>query len=297
MANSTIYCFGEVLWDVFPDAKHPGGAPMNVSLHLNNLGKNVFMLSKVGNDELGDEILNFIQGKKASIDLIQKDSQYPTGTVDVQISSNGNATYTISEPVAWDFIEVPEGLIDSLSAQDYLVYGSLAARQSHSFNTLSKLLTTPVTKIFDINLRAPHYQREKLETLLHSADILKLNEDEIEVIKPWFYPNLSNLDDITHFLLEHFKLKGVIVTLGADGAMVNFSKQTHLHAGLEITVADTVGSGDAFLAGFISKYVDGVNVADCLAFGCATGALVATFHGANPTYTVADIENLYQQKS
>ena len=178
MNNPKVYCFGEVLFDVYQATKLPGGAPMNVALHLLKQGKESSLISKVGEDKNGLELIEFIKDRGGSTDLIQRSSTYETGTVNVKISDKGNASYLINEPVAWDFIDFDASLEKRVTPYDFLVYGSLAVRNQHSFETLRNLLDLDVQKVFDVNLREPYYTDSKIELLIEKADILKLNEDE-----------------------------------------------------------------------------------------------------------------------
>lgn len=295
MDYQKVYCFGEVLFDVYKKQKLPGGAPMNVALHLLRHGKESRIISKIGNDENGAELIAFIQERGGLTDLVQKSTAYETGTVNVKISNKGNASYIINEPVAWDFIDFESPLKDKVKPNDFLVYGSLAVRNQHSFETLIDLLNLNVQKVFDLNLREPHFTYSKIEQLIEKADILKINEDEANVLKALYVPNLEGLESFTTFLLGRFNLKGVLVTLGEHGALANFDSHIYKVNGVKVKVKDTVGSGDSFLAAFISKYIEGLDIEECLLFGCATGAFIATCSGANPEYEVSDIYKLLEQ--
>ena len=295
MNDQKVYCFGEVLFDVYQVEELPGGAPMNVALHLLRHGKESRLISKIGDDKHGAELIAFIQERGGLTDLVQKSTVYDTGTVNVKISHRGNASYIINEPVAWDFIDFDPSLKDKVKPNDLLVYGSLAVRNLHSFGTLINLLDLDIEKVFDLNLREPHYTYSKIEQLIEKADILKINEDETNLLKAKYTPDLEDLESFTAFLLRRFKLKGVLVTLGEYGALANFDSHIYKVKGVKIKVKDTVGSGDSFLAAFISKYIEGVDIEECLLFGCATGAFVATCSGANPEYQVSDIYKLLKQ--
>lgn len=292
MNNPKVYCFGEVLFDVYQATKLPGGAPMNVALHLLKQGKESSLISKVGEDKNGLELIEFIKDRGGSTDLIQRSSTYETGTVNVKISDKGNASYLINEPVAWDFIDFDASLEKRVTPYDFLVYGSLAVRNQHSFETLRNLLDLDVQKVFDVNLREPYYTDSKIELLIEKADILKLNEDELQILRMKYAPETSGPESFTTFLLHRFKLKGVLVTMGEHGAMANFDYRIYKTEGVKVQVKDTVGSGDSFLAAFISKYIEGVAIEQCLSYGCATGAFVAKCSGANPEYEMSDIHNL-----
>lgn len=292
MKNAKVYCFGEVLFDVYKTTKLPGGAPMNVALHLLKQGKESSLISKVGDDKNGLELMEFIKNRGGSTDLIQRTSTYETGTVNVKISDKGNASYIINEPVAWDFIDFDASLEKRVTPRDFLVYGSLAVRNQHSFETLHNLLDLDIQKVFDVNLRDPYYTDSKIKQLIEKTDILKINEDEADLLKRKYASEVEDLESFTDLLLQKFKLKGVLVTLGENGALANFNYKIYSTNGIKIQVKDTIGSGDSFLAAFISKYIEGEDIEQCLLYGCATGAFVAKCSGANPDYNMSDIHNL-----
>lgn len=292
--NLQIVCFGETLWDVFPNDQKPGGAPLNAAVHLKRFGFNPIMISRVGTDKLGNGLLDFMKNKNIGTEFIQVDSDYPTGVVNVEIAESGDATYDIVFPSAWDYIEEP----DNLNFDEFLlVFGSLASRNVASKNTLLKLLDKADTTLFDVNFRAPHYTRELIEELLQKSNIVKLNEDEIEIIGEWLGMIGGSIETICERLTIQFDLDQIIVTLGGEGAMVYRDKQVFRHAGFKVKVTDTVGSGDSFLASYLAHFLKGLPVADCLEMACATGAYVATQNGAVPDYDISELLQLKNNNS
>ncbi len=283
---SKIICFGETLWDVFPESQKPGGAPLNVAVHLQRFGYTPGMISKIGKDKLGKGLLDFMKNKDISIDFIQEDSEYPTGVVNVEIAESGDASYDIVFPSAWDFIQIPENLNFN---EFLLVFGSLASRNSQSKQTLLKLLDTAKLALFDVNFRAPHYSRKLIEELLERSDIIKLNEDEIEIIGSWLNMTDATTERICKKLTDQFNLDQIIVTLGSKGAMVYKDEKLYQHGGFKVEVADTVGSGDSFLASYLAHLIKGLAIGECLEMACATGAYVATQNGAVPDYHIKDL--------
>ncbi len=281
MSEKTVVCFGEVLWDLLPSGKVAGGAPMNVAYHLNNFGLKSHMISRVGEDGLGRELLNFLKDKGLSTELVQHDPDHPTGTVQVTMHEGGFPEYEIVENVAWDYIELTKGTLQKVEKSDMLVFGSLAARNKTSRDTLLKLVKKAPFKVFDINLRPPFYQQNLLEELLHQADIVKVNDEELEIVAGWYGQSGSEADQLS-FVCKQFKLSGIILTKGAEGAVFMDAQGLHQQSGFPVEVEDTIGSGDSFLAGFLSRYLQSESPADCLAFGGATGAMVATHRGATP---------------
>ncbi|HLW20812.1 MAG TPA: PfkB family carbohydrate kinase, partial [Cyclobacteriaceae bacterium] len=175
--DKKIVCFGEMLWDVFPQEKIAGGAPMNVALHLNHQKAEIAFISRIGNDEEGQELMSFIRSYGLPTDHILVDPDLPTGKVLVDDSDKENIRYEIVQPAAWDNIEWSGKLQQKVDQANAFLYGSLAAREGKSRDSLLKFLDTQTLKIFDINLRSPFYSFEVLQKLLSRTNILKLNED------------------------------------------------------------------------------------------------------------------------
>ncbi len=282
--NPIITCFGETLWDVLPTSKQPGGAPMNVAADLRNFGLDARMITRVGNDDLGRELLDFIEQKGLPLDLVQTGQTHLTGVAKANISDTNEVTYKIVQPVAWDYIQLEPNLLDVVKQSDFFVYGSLAARSPQTRETLMALLDVAPKKVFDVNIRAPHYEQETVEELLHQADIVKLNEHELVELSSW-YGEENDLHRAMHQLRSHFKLEKLVVTLGEHGAVLLDNAGLHSQVGFPVEVADTIGSGDAFLAAFLYKTLQGESPNKILEFACATGAFVATQQGATPAFT------------
>ncbi|WP_439481877.1 carbohydrate kinase family protein [Cyclobacterium plantarum] len=286
--HKKIICFGEMLWDIFPKESIAGGAPMNVALHLAHLGMDVKMISAIGEDKLGKKLLSFIRKFGLSEDFIQINATYPTGTVNVDDRDKENIKYEIVKPAAWDYILWSEEMDKAVRNADAFIFGTLGARNETSKATLEKLLETPALKVFDINLRPPFYTADLLEFLLKKADILKLNEDELTLLAD-FYDLPNKMEAALEKLTELFEFDMICITLGSKGAAIYQEGEIISHPGYPVAVKDTVGSGDAFLAGFVSKYLSRESPEKILDFACALGALVATFSGGTPQYNESDI--------
>lgn len=283
MASASFVCFGEILWDILPNEEMPGGAPMNVAYHLQQLGSKPVIITQTGNDERGRKLLQLLQEQKIDTRYVLTTTKYPTGIVNAIPQPNGDMRYTIQQPVAWDFIPYNEELAHIVKNTDYFIFGSLAARSAVSANTLQQLLKVAKTKVLDINLRAPHYTTETIISLLTAADILKLNEEELELITSW-WGSFQNLEERTVYLQEKFQLELIIVTKGADGAMVYRNGSFYYQEGIKVKVVDTIGSGDSFLAAFMTCYAAGKPIPDALTFATKLGAFVASSKGAWPSY-------------
>lgn len=288
MSKKNIVCFGEVLWDLLPTGKIAGGAPMNVAVHANQLGLDATMISAVGDDELGEIITSFLSSRGLSVSTIQK-NEYQTGIVEVTLDAKGSPSYEIIQPVAWDFIRLTENAKKAVQDADALVFGSLALRNEVSKNTLLALQSVAKLKILDINLRKPFYNPELADELFKVADIVKVNDEELEMICAW-YGQTGDETANARFLKERYQLKGIIVTRGGNGAFfIDENNEMAEHQGFKVIVSDTIGSGDSFLASFITKWLNGETPAEALKFACAVGAFVATQKGATPVISEEDI--------
>lgn len=286
-----------MLWDCFPDLEVAGGAPMNVALHLMQLGLDVKMISRVGKDEYGRKLLDFIKTFGLPKDLIQEDMDYPTGKVLVDNTDNENIKYDIVAPSAWDHINLTAEMDQEVARADALIFGSLGARSEVSWNTLYQLVQKPLLTIFDINLRTPFIDFKKIQMLMDHTDILKINEDELLILADYFNIKEDESNDKTEyakacckFLIETFPIKTICITLGSNGAMIYHNGNITLHGGYKVTVEDTVGSGDAFLSGFVKMYLEGKEPEEILDFACALGAFVATKKGGTPQYKISDVK-------
>ena len=287
---SKIVCFGEVLWDVFPTHKKIGGAPLNVALRLNSLGNEVFIVSKVGNDENGTKLIDFINANGVSTDFIQIDENYETGTVKVVLDDKGSASYDIEFPRAWDKIQSSDKLMTLVEESDAFYYGSLVARGDMSKRTLFKLIEKAKYKICDLNLRPPNYTTEGLIELMEKADFLKLNDDELFEISRELGSKYNSIEQNVKFISETTNTKSVCVTKGNHGALLLTEGKLYYNSGYQIKVVDTVGAGDSFLASLISKLLSGTDPQEAIDYACAVGALVAQSEGANPVITPEEID-------
>ena len=286
-----IACFGEMLWDVLPTGRQPGGAPLNVAVHLHNFGLEAQIISRVGHDDLGTELLAFVESKGISACYVQRGETHLTGVVKANVSDHMEVTYQIVKPVAWDYIQYNDALSELVETAEVFVFGSLAARQAPSRETLYRLLQQAKLKVFDVNLRPPHYSRDVVTYLLKQADVVKLNHHELAEIMDWFGVS-SDEETALRWLAERFQLQAVCVTKGANGAILWVEQQLYRSPGIAVQVQDTIGSGDAFLAALLRGWLAGQPPADYLAFACAAGSLVASYQGATPAISEAQVRDL-----
>ncbi len=290
--NNQILCVGEILWDNLPSGAKPGGAPMNVALHLNNIGQKVAIASKVGNDGQGKKLISFLENSGLKTELIQMDENLPTSEVLVHLDANNNATYEICEPVAWDNIRLTDSLLKSARDSGLIIYGSLASRNPETRNTILSLFETDAVKLIDVNLRKPHDTREIVEMLLLKSDIAKLNDEELNVLAGWNNMETNDEYQLVKWFADKYGLKMVCVTKGENGAVIYSEGAFFKHSGFKVDAVDTVGAGDAFLAGFVSALFEGKSNSDALEFACATGAFVASESGATPKYDIDKINRI-----
>ena len=292
LKNKNILCFGEMLWDRLPSGSKPGGAPMNVALHLKRFGLSPWFASRVGDDDAGTELIAFLKKNKLKTGLIQRGKTLPTGEVQVNLDTKGNASYLICEPVAWDNIPFTQKLAQKASEMSVFVFGSLAARNEITRNTLLQLLNTSAYRILDVNLRPPFLNRETVELLLSKSDFVKINHDELEVISGWHKLTWHSEADKALEIANHYGLSGICVTRGDKGAALLAGGKWIENDGFRVEVADTVGAGDAFLAALIYAFTEKKPYEDALNLACATGAFVASKEGATPEYGYEDIYRL-----
>ena len=283
-------CFGEVLWDIFPTHKKIGGAPLNVALRMNSLGVETTMISRVGADENGEDILSFLSSQEITTDLIQVTKEYKTGAVHVMINEKGNASYDILYPSAWDKIVETEIMDKVISEADVFVFGSLASRDEVSRETLISLLDKAKYKVFDANLRAPYYTTEVLNDLMQKADFIKLNDEELREISRELGSPYNSFEQNIKFIAEKTNTKQVCVTKGEFGAVLYYNDKFYYNSGYFIKVVDTVGAGDSFLASLLIRLLRGKSPQKALNYACAVGALVAGEEGANPKINEKEIK-------
>ena len=283
-------CFGEVLWDIFPTHKKIGGAPLNVALRMNSLGVETTMISRVGADENGEDILSFLSSQEITTDLIEVTKEYKTGAVHVMINEKGNASYDILYPSAWDKIVETEIMDKVISEADVFVFGSLASRDEVSRETLISLLDKAKYKVFDANLRAPYYTTEILNNLMQKADFIKLNDEELREISRELGSPYNSFEQNIKFIAEKTNTKQVCVTKGEFGAVLYYNDKFYYNSGYFVKVVDTVGAGDSFLASLLIRLLRGKSPQKALNYACAVGALVAGQEGANPMISEKDIK-------
>lgn len=276
---------GEALWDMLPEGKKIGGAPANFAYHVSQFGLDSRVVSAVGEDELGMEILKNFREKK--LNCMIETVPYPTGTVQVELDANGVPCYDIREGVAWDNIPFTPAL-EGLARQTRAVcFGSLAQRSVVSRETINRFLDAMPGgedryKIFDINLRQGFYTKEILCNSMRKCNILKINDEELVTVSRMFgYPGID-LQDKCWILLAKYNLRMLILTCGVNGSYVFTPGEISFVETPKVEVADTVGAGDSFTAAFVASVLKGLPVAEAHRIAVETSAFVCTRHGAMP---------------
>ncbi|GAB5398958.1 MAG: carbohydrate kinase [Aureisphaera sp.] len=293
MTNLQVICFGEILWDIFPEYKVIGGAPLNVALRLASLQVNVGIVSCIGNDESGDTAARYINSEGVVTDFVARHKELKTGEVWVVLDKKGSASYTISDPVSWDAIPPAPHIVEAVGKTPYFIFGSLAFRNEFNRNTMKVLLPKANTKIFDVNLRAPHYNLSIVHELMQHADFIKLNDEELVEVCDGLGCEMNGLEERIRWLQQVTQTETICVTQGDKGATLLCEGSLFYHPGFKVKVEDTVGAGDSFLAALVNTLlIEQKSPENALATACATGALVASKSGANCSVSDEEISAL-----
>ncbi len=283
--SKIVVGMGEALWDILPEGKKIGGAPANFAYHVSQFGIDSCAVSAIGDDALGDELLeNF---NKKEIKYMIENVPYPTGTVQVEIDQAGIPQYEIKENVAWDNIPWTEQLAELARNTKAVCFGSLAQRNVVSRETISRFLdempkNDDTLVVFDVNLRQGFYNKEILCNSMKRCNILKINDEELVSVSRMFgYPGID-LQDKCWILLGKYNLKMLILTCGINGSYVFTPGNVSFQPTPKVEVADTVGAGDSFTAAFIANILKGHTVEESHLKAVETSAFVCTQQGAMP---------------
>ena len=297
MRPSRIFAIGEVLWDMLPTGKEVGGAPGNFAYHCRKLGADAEVISRVGDDDLGHELLGFYSSVGLSIEHIVVDRKHPTGAVDVKLETDGQAHYVFRDDVAWDHLHADADTLALLKTADAICYGTLAGRRTESLRAIQAMIAAPpetTLRVFDVNLRAPHYTPETVLVLLKSADILKLNDEELSVIGQMLGLTLSTpttLDPVSpaRWLMDRYNYKLLVLTRGDRGSLLLAADgvsgyRMSDYRSRPVQVVDTVGAGDAFTAAAVIGFLAGRPLDEINRTASDLAAKVCTFPGAMTPY-------------
>ena len=289
--NQTVQMIGlgELLWDCFPHGRLPGGAPANVAFHAQQLGLTAAVATRVGVEELGDELCHFLRSRGLSTQLVQRDPKHHTGTVTIWPTSKISTGYTFLENSAWDFLEPEQELIEAVRSASAVCFGTLGQRRPVSRSTILHCLRSTSNEclvVYDVNLRPPFFARDWILKSIALSDIVKLNDEEVKVLSKLFE---FNSDDEVRFakrlLDDNAGLRLVCITRGSRGCLAVTCDEVIELPGIPVEVADTVGAGDAFTAAIIFGHLQKWPLEASLTLANQFGALVASRIGAMPILT------------
>lgn len=283
MENRHIIGIGEALWDMLPAGRQIGGAPANFAYHMSQFGYDATAVSAVGLDAAGDDLVAELD--KRGLNHMMQRVAHPTGTVEVTLDNAGVPQYDIRRNVAWDFIPLTQELMRMAAQCRCVCFGSLAQRSEVSRTTITTLLDAmpaEALKVFDINLRQNYYDRAVIEASLRRCRILKINDEETHVVSRIFALGIDDEQQICLHLKRLFDLQAVILTCGTKGSHVIHDDGISTLLTPRVEVADTVGAGDSFTAGFCAAILAGCTLRHAHEVAVATSAYVCTQHGAMP---------------
>ncbi|MCR4438309.1 MAG: carbohydrate kinase [bacterium] len=295
-----IVGIGEVLWDLYPDGKFPGGAPANFAYHVHHLGQEACIVSRVGRDELGDELAERLSMAGLDAGYLQRDAARPTGTVKISLDRQGMPKFQCTEDVAFDYLE-PAPLWQSLYAKvDAVLFGTLAQRREGSRNAIREFLAQvpSALRIYDVNIRGWNdITRQLVVDSLRLANALKLNQEEHDLLRDVFHFQEDQPAAFLRFLVKEFDLRLVALTLGSEGCVLIDQAEVVYEPGFRVEVVDTTGAGDAFAAALVVMFLEGMPLREVARFANALGALVASRKGATPGWNLTELRRLISSTS
>lgn len=287
MNRDLVVGIGEALWDVLPQGKKMGGAPANFAYHVNALGLPSVAVSALGNDALGDELLECFEDRRLNVEMARVD--FPTGTVGVQLDANGVPSYDIRRDVAWDHIPYSTALQLISRRTRAVCFGALAQRSDVSRRTIQRFLDDlpeddTVLKIFDVNLRQDFFSTEILNESMQRCNVLKINDEELVTISRLFEIGGLDLEAKCRTLISKYRLDILILTCGANGSyVITPDAGSFLHTP-KVDVVDTVGAGDSFTGAFTAALLAGKSIEDAHRLAVKISAYVCTQAGPMPKY-------------
>jgi len=284
-----IVCVGEILWDLLPSGPQLGGAPSNLACHVASLGGHASILSRVGDDDLGHKALALLKARGVHVDHVHIDPGAPTGTAGVELAPDGQPRFVIQEGVAWDRMTADEPSRNAVADAHAVCFGSLGQRSPEARAAIQSLVSAASSSkpvLFDINLRAPFYERSTLEASLRLCSVLKLNDGELDVLTERFdLPGTGDSRAVA--LARRFQIETVLLTLGADGSRLWTEGQWWEEPGRPVEVRDTVGAGDSFTAAYVLGRLKGWSPPQILRTASDIAAFVCTQSGATPDLPAA----------
>tara|TARA_B100000497_G_C7686353_1_gene416054 strand:- start:1684 stop:2562 length:879 start_codon:yes stop_codon:yes gene_type:complete len=286
-----LICFGEIIWDCLPTGKVLGGAQLNMSVQMHNIGLIPTLVTAVGKDDLGEEMLNDVKALGLDIASLAQIDKYPTSRVDIILDDQGRATYDIKMPVAWDAIPITKEHF-KIAEDKGVIFGSMAQRMDDdSYHNLDLLLEHSTLNFFDANFRLPFTTKELLVKYLPHSHIFKINDEELPILMKWMEKSYDE-DDGLNYLSDEYSIDHIILTKGAEGSKILSKGIFHQHGGYKVDVDDTVGCGDAFTAGFVFGVKKEWDMNDVQDFASALSAVVASKKGGCCLTSLAEVNAL-----
>lgn len=280
-----ITSIGEILFDIYPNHKRLGGAPLNFIYHIKKLTDNGNIISRVGKDVLGNKVINDLKHSGLSFDFIQHDNIHPTGMALVTLDDNGTPNFKIEPECAYDFIEhnhENENLINADT--DCLYFGTLAQRSDISRKTIQSLFNRGLKYFVDLNLRQNFYNEEIINSSLKAADFLKVNYEEMHVINDMLLQSEYSTERVAYEIMDKFDIKMIAVTRGKDGSSIFENGKRYDHSNVDVKVLDTTGAGDAFAAVLCVGYLHGLEIPYINKLANDFASEICQFEGALPKY-------------
>jgi fructokinase len=285
--------FGEILWDIIEGEPYIGGAPFNLAAHLTRMGGEVSMVSALGDDDLGRRAREKALSFGINTEFVSESTDSPTGTVDVFLDADGHPDYTIHEGTAWDRLAIPEPLLGKLILRewDVICFGTLAQRSSVNRSLLSDILSQATSRhvFYDVNLRQEYYTAEWITDSLAGSTIVKLNDDEVREISSLLYADRiqspADEEAFVRKMAADYGLDSVLVTRGSGGALVYSGGVFGTTECADVEIADTIGAGDSFGAGFLAAYLCGRTALESARLASRVADFVVSRRGAIPAYT------------
>jgi len=291
--------FGEILWDIIDNKPYIGGAPFNLSAHLAKMGLESTLISSVGKDVLGRKALKEAEKRGINSSLISIHPNLPTGIVEVNLDERGHPTYMIKEDVAWDNIIIDQDLTDGLTKTKWEIFcfGTLAQRTKENRELLGRIMSWahPRHVFYDVNLRQNYYRKEWIEKSLCQSSIVKLNDREALIVSELLFGETLKQENFVNRISQDYDLSIVCITHGKNGSSIYYNGKLEKIPGINGPVADTVGGGDSYSAGFLFSYLCGTSIYEAAEFAEIVGNFVVSQSGAVPKYPKwleKEIENL-----
>jgi len=280
-----ITSIGEILFDIYPNHKRLGGAPLNFIYHVKKLTDNGNIISRVGKDVLGNKAVNDLKHSGLSFDYIQHDNLHPTGMAIVHLDDSGIPNFKIDTDSAYDFIEMNDDALHLINAEtDCLYFGTLAQRSEVSCKTIQSLFNRGLKYFADLNLRQNFYNEEVLTTSLEAADFIKVNYEEMHILNDMILQGEYNTEKVAYELMEKFEINMIAVTRGKDGSSIFENGKRYDHSNIDVKVVDTTGAGDAFAAVLCVGYLHGLEIPYINKLANDFASEICQFDGALPKY-------------